>query len=93
MQGKYDSAYARLNNILGAKPHLISSRGFLSKVIYDEKIKEMLNKHYSENELKEFYSVIENEKTQAIEFIETAKRLRDYYIKKSKGIYNEKKDK
>lgn len=80
-QGKYNSAYKKLNEILASKPNLVDYRSHLKDILSDLKIKEIINKYYSDEELKLFYSVIEKEKTQEESFNETIKNLRNFYKK------------
>lgn len=79
--GKHNPAYKRLNDILVSKPNLVDYRNHLKDILSNPKIKEIVNKYYSDEELKLFYSVVEKEKTQKENFNKTIKNLRDFYKK------------
>ncbi|SFK77484.1 hypothetical protein SAMN05216302_10153 [Nitrosomonas aestuarii] len=86
-RGKYSSAYLQLIQILVSKPNLVGYRTHLKDVLSDTKIQKILNKHYSDDELKVFFSVIESEKIQEENFREQVKNLLDYY-KKAHDAYS-----
>lgn len=88
--GKKENSYSLLNNILKEKPHLVSSRGFLDEFLSDEKVKLLLEKYYSENELIELNNVLKKETIFTNAFIEQAKKLKNYYADKSDATKSKK---
>lgn len=77
--GKTESAYLMLANILKDKPHLVSSRGFLSDFLADTKVSSLIEKLYSEKEVSELKEVLKREKLNQKNYIEKAKILKKYY--------------
>ncbi len=81
---KKESAYNKIEKMFETKPHLVSNRTFINELLKDEKIKELLNKYFSDNEIQELQTVIKREKLQEEVFVKNAKELEDYYKEKSK---------
>lgn len=78
-------AYAGLEKLLEAKPHLVSNRGFLEELLGDERVIEILNKKYTEAEIDELRQVLLGEKTLKDKFEENGRKLKQYYIEKSEA--------
>lgn len=85
---KKESAYNKIEKMFETKPHLVSNRTFIKELLKDEKIKELLNKYFSDNEIQELQAVIKREKLQEEAFVKNAKELEDYYKEKSKKVHN-----
>lgn len=84
---KRDEAYKKLEKIFESKPHLVSNRNALKHFLGDKKVKELLNKYFSDSQLKELNKVITQEKLKENLFIENAKRLEEFYRKKMTEYY------
>lgn len=78
-----NEAYKKVEDIFESKPNLLSIRDFIKEILTDEKIKELLNKYFSESDFKEFHSVIQKEELFKNSFISNAKQLEGYYKLKS----------
>ena len=81
--GKTESAYSMLENLLKEKPHLVSSRGFLSDLLDDNKVSSLIEKLYSEKEVSELKEVLNRESIKGKSYIEQAKKLKKYYADKT----------
>jgi hypothetical protein len=83
--GKKESAYLMLENILKNKPHLVSSRSFLSEFLDDKKVYSLIEKLYLENEISELKEVLNRENTKEKLYIEQANKLKKYYTDKNEA--------
>lgn len=84
--GRRKAARRKLEEILKAKPDLVSSRGFLVDIIEDRGIREVLERQYTEPQLAEFDRVLRGEFDQRKEFLDQANKLKEYYRQKIKAI-------
>lgn len=85
---KKESAYKKIEKMFETKLHLVSNRTFISELLTDEKIKELLNKYFSDSEIQELQTVLKRKKLQEEVFVKNAKKLEDYYKEKSKKVHN-----
>jgi len=83
MSGNKAVAYSNLERILNAKPHLVSSSGFLSDVMNDSQVQHIIAKYYTDGEIDELHSVIHRETTVSERFFAQANKLKDYYQQKA----------
>lgn len=65
---------------------MVSSRNFLDRFLSDDTVKLLLEKYYSENEIRELNNVLKREELFSKGFIEQAKKLKKYYATKAKKI-------
>ena len=89
--GQKDKSYKMLDTILKSKPHLVSSRGFIDDLLNDDKIKELIQKHYTENEITELRLVLKREEDLQKSYIDQAKALLKYYKDKSDNTKSKNK--
>lgn len=80
------AACRTLDGILKAKPHLVSSRGFLGDLLADSDICQVVERHYTHAEIKDLNSVVRQEATVHTNFIAQANNLKEYYHKKSAQV-------
>ncbi len=88
--GKTESAYLMLANLLKDKPHLVSSRGFLSDFIDDKRVSSLIEELYSEKEVFELKDVLNREKLNGKNYIEKANKLKKYYADKIEATTTKK---
>ncbi len=86
-----ENSYSILESILKDKPHLISSRSFISDLLADVKVKSLIEKYYSEKEISELREVLNRENLSNQSYIEQAKRLKKYYSDKTESTKNKAK--
>jgi len=84
--GQRDKSYKMFDTILKNKPDLVSSRGFIGNILIDDKIKELIQKHYTENEITELKVVLKREEDLQKSFTEQAKALLKYYKDKTDNV-------
>lgn len=80
---KKETTYKKIEKAFETKPHLVSNRNFIKELLADEKIKELLDKYFSDKEIQELHAVIAKEKLQEATFVKNAKELEEYYKRKS----------
>ena len=85
---KKESAYNKIEKMFETKPHLVSNRTFISELLTDREILELLNKYFLDSEIQELQAVLKREKLQKEAFVKNAKELENYYKKKSKSVHN-----
>lgn len=83
--GKTETAYSMLENILKDKPHLVSSRSFLSELLGDKKVSSLIEKIYSEKEVSELKEVLNRESIKEKSYIDQAIKLKQYYADKTEA--------
>ncbi|MBK7969368.1 MAG: hypothetical protein IPK08_10735 [Bacteroidetes bacterium] len=83
--GKTDTAYSMLENILKDKPHLVSSRSFLSDLLDDKKVSSLIEKFYSEKEVSELKDVLNREIIKEKCYTDQAIKLKKYYADKTEA--------
>jgi hypothetical protein len=83
---KIKFAQNELITLLSEKPNLVSSRDFI-KIVYDhESMRNIIQEHYTSEEIDKYLSVINKESERDMNFIKSAESLRKYYSLKSKMI-------
>jgi hypothetical protein len=88
--GQRDISYIKLETILKNKPHLVSSRSFLSDLLQDKRVKELVEKYYTAIEIVELNAVIMNEDLLCQSYIDQANTLLKYYRGKTDNIKQKK---
>lgn len=80
--GRKSEAYKIIESLFETKLHLVSNRNSLKDYLEDEKIKELINKYFSNSEITELETVIVQERLIENQFIANAKFLENFYTQK-----------
>jgi hypothetical protein len=90
MGGNKAAACDKLDDILKARPELVSNRGFLLDVISDSSVRQIIEKYYTNVEIEAFDLVVGEELAAYAGFIELANRLKAYYQLKLNSTLSKK---